>query len=117
MDTETFTVAATGGFLTFIGGVLGVLLKHFTTSKTKTTIESQPIDVRLAKDFVSKDDFKSFLETYRNDIIRIFERIETQQKDNSDIRAGVAQQLGSLDGTLKSLSATIQSMQQKGNSQ
>jgi len=78
---------------------------------TQIAPQPQPLDVTLTKDLVRQDDFKLFMANYREDITRIFDRIEKMQKDNADVNTGVARQLGALDGTLQILAENIRSCQ------
>ena len=98
---EKFEIAATSGFLGFLGGLIGTLAKHLLPSKTRAKLEPQPFDVRLAQEFVSR---KEFLEITGE----LFKRLDEQKTQFSDIRAGFAQQLGSIDGKLAIMIATMQ---------
>lgn len=97
---ETFEIAATAGFLSFISGVTGTILTFIIRSKTSTRIENQQLNVTLAKEFVTRQE-------YREDINELFKELKEQHREFSDIRAGMSQQLGSIEGTLKAIQMLV----------
>ena len=97
---EKFEIAATSGFLGFLGGLLGTLAKYLFPQKTKTTFEPQPLDVKLAQEYIPRKE-------YRDDIKQLFDLLRKQEASFSDFRAGFSQQIGNLDGKISTLTEMV----------
>ena len=108
MELERLEVGVTAGILGFISGLFGMLVKHFLPSKTKATIEPQPFEVRLAKDYVSRVEFEGVQKTNLEQFGKLYDLIRAQQSEFSNIRAGFAGQLGNIEGTLKVISNQLE---------
>ena len=83
----------TSGAAGLLAGIIGTLIKHLLPLKTKATIDNQPVDIRMIQDFVTRKEFNEIKE-------KLFDKLDEQKKDFSDIRAGFSQQLGKIEGML-----------------
>lgn len=140
METETLTVGATTGILSSIGVWLAMYLKARVTQKVDvqsqppTRIEPNPLEVKLAKefvtieefrnhkdknarqheelfdraaDFVAKKDFDTHVVEDRGDHAELFQTLRTHEAKDADNRAGISQQLGNIDGKLELIIANM----------
>jgi len=102
-DLETASVTVTTGILSFITGLVAAFAKTRMTQKNTTTIENQPIDVRLAKEFVKKDEFDAHESQNRKDVGALYDLIREHETRETTFRTGISAQIGMISGKLDML--------------
>jgi len=80
----------------------------FSKVEAKVDVKRQPpFPEEASRRFVTKEDFNSHEERNRDDVKRIFDKIDQNTEKDTEWRVGTARQLGHIDASLASINAKL----------
>ena len=86
------------------GAVLAIVANWLLPSKTRL---EQPLEIALRKEFVTRDEFQKGIsglaESMSDDVRRLHDKIETDQRATSTKLEGIGTMLGRLEGKIDTL--------------